>query len=172
MSPLMLLWTLVSCVLAEHDLSNNYAIIIAASSDYYNYRHQANGCHLYRTLRENGYDENHLVHINFDDAAGSQQNPHKDKLFSNPISGDVREGCKIHYEGVDIHAPNILNALSGSFFPDMNKNSTLFVYFNSINGPGVISLPNNELIFIEEILSALHHLWMIEKLGKLVLYLD
>ena len=61
----------------------------------------------------------------------------------------MAEGCVINYEGGDIHPGNIVNALVGSFFPEMNKDSILFVYINANSGPGVIGLPDNGLLFVD-----------------------
>ena len=67
------LFTLLAIVNGE--LSNNYAVIVSSSGGYFNYRLQANGCHLYNNLIQNGFSESNIIHFNVDDAVKSQTNP-------------------------------------------------------------------------------------------------
>lgn len=70
-------------------LKNNYALLIAASTGWNNYRHQADVLDLYQVLRSTGFDDDHIILIMEDDLA---DNP------SNPYPGEIRreDGVKLN----------------------------------------------------------------------------
>jgi hypothetical protein len=65
---------------------HTWALLVAGSKGYGNYRHQADVCHAYQVLRNRGLDENRIITMFYDDVAHSFFNPYKSKLFN-----EVRE---------------------------------------------------------------------------------
>lgn len=66
----------VSNVIYE-PLEDNYAIIIAASDSWMNYRHQADALVFYQLLKHRGYDDDHILFIAEDDIAYHRNNPNQ-----------------------------------------------------------------------------------------------
>lgn len=52
-----------------------YALIIAASTGWENYRHQADACAMYQLLKRNGPDDGHILLVAEDDIAFHKENP-------------------------------------------------------------------------------------------------
>ena len=50
---------------------DHWAVLVAGSNQYYNYRHQADTCHAYQILKKNGIPEDHIIHLAYDDIANS-----------------------------------------------------------------------------------------------------
>ncbi|VDM80956.1 unnamed protein product [Strongylus vulgaris] len=50
-----------------------HALIVAGSDGWYNYRHQADACHAYHTLRNHGVPEENIVVMMYDDIAHNKQ---------------------------------------------------------------------------------------------------
>lgn len=49
----------------------NYAVLVAGSSGYANYRHQSDVCHAYQILHKNGIPDSNIVVMMYDDIAHS-----------------------------------------------------------------------------------------------------
>ena len=61
---LILILALFGCASAA-----NYAVLVAGSSGYSNYRHQADVCHAYQILHKNGIPDSNIVVMMYDDIA-------------------------------------------------------------------------------------------------------
>lgn len=57
----------ISCTSAA-----NWAVLVAGSNGYYNYRHQADVCHAYQVLHKHGIPDTNIIVFMYDDIA---QNP-------------------------------------------------------------------------------------------------
>ena len=55
--------------------SDHWAVIVAGSKGFSNYRHQADTCHAYQLLKKNGIPEDQIIHLSYDDVANSRENP-------------------------------------------------------------------------------------------------
>lgn len=50
-------------------LAENFAVLIAGSKGYYNYRHQSDVCHAYHTLLNKGYKADNIILFSYNDVA-------------------------------------------------------------------------------------------------------
>jgi legumain len=55
--------------------SDHWAVLVAGSSGYGNYRHQADICHAYQILIKNGMKAENIITFAFDDIANNSENP-------------------------------------------------------------------------------------------------
>ncbi|CAH8378067.1 unnamed protein product [Eruca vesicaria subsp. sativa] len=69
-----------------------WAVLVAGSSGYWNYRHQADVCHAYQLLRKGGLKEENIVVFMYDDIAENEENPRKGIIINSPHGSDVYEG--------------------------------------------------------------------------------
>jgi len=78
---------LVLCVVyvvsAEH-----WAVLVAGSNTYSNYRHQSDIYHAYQILIKNKFDPSHIITLAYDDIAHNIKNPFKGKVFNKPSHKD------------------------------------------------------------------------------------
>ena len=65
-----------------------------------------------------------------------------------------------------------MRALDGTLFPLLNKESTVFYYLSYNGSPDVISFPNNELLFADQLKNALNLLDHHKLFAKLIIYMD
>jgi len=82
----------------------HYAVLVAGSNSYSNYRHQADVCHAYQVVKANGIPAENIVVMAYDDIANNSRNPFPGQLFNKPTASgvagtDVYAGCKIDYSG-------------------------------------------------------------------------
>jgi glycosylphosphatidylinositol transamidase (GPIT) subunit GPI8 len=47
----------------------NWAVLVAGSKGWYNYRHQADVCHAYQILHKNGIPDTNIIVMMYDDIA-------------------------------------------------------------------------------------------------------
>ena len=79
--------------------ADNWAVLVAGSDGYWNYRHQSDVCHAYQILKKNGVPEENIIVIAKDDIAFNTNNPIQGKIFNKPDGPNVYEGCVIEYSG-------------------------------------------------------------------------
>jgi legumain len=72
-----------------------WAVLVAGSNGFWNYRHQADVCHSYQTLIQKGVQPQHIITLAYDDIAQAAQNPFKGKIFNKPTYANP---------GVDVYA--------------------------------------------------------------------
>lgn len=93
-------------------------MLVAGSSGYGNYRHQADVAHAYQTLvRRGGVDPSRVIVMVYDDVATDPSNPFPGQLFNRPARGpgeDVYAGLRVTYRGADVTAANLLAVLGGN----------------------------------------------------------
>lgn len=113
----VLLLSLSLLLLLTPTLSANWAVLVAGSNGFWNYRHQSDICHAYHVLLAKGFAASNIIVFSYDDAANDSENPYPGKLFNKPTYAnpgvDVYEGCKIDYKGADVTPVNFLSVLKG-----------------------------------------------------------
>jgi len=162
--------------------ADNYAVLIAGSSGYSNYRHQADVCHAYQILVRNGVSADNIITFSYDDVANSRDNPFPGKLFNKPTEEgtpgvDVYEGCKIDYSGRDVTPDNFLAALKGDSSKASGKvlksgaEDRVFINFADHGAPGLIAFPHSEL-HADDLIDALKYMNENKMYSELVFYLE
>jgi legumain len=130
----------------------HWAVIMAGSNTYGNYRHQADACHAYQIAKNNGIPASNIIMLAYDDIAGSGSNPFPGKMFNKPTAAgtpgvDVYAGCKIDYKGKDVNAANFLKVLSGDTSASgpvlkSTAKDNVFVYYTDHGGVGILGVPS------------------------------
>jgi legumain len=110
---LFLLFTLISLV-----SSDNWAVLIAGSHTWSNYRHQSDIYHAYQILIKNGFNQNRIVTFAYDDIAHNLYNTFKGRVFNKPSyknpGKDVYGGVKLDYTGREITPQVFIGVLVGN----------------------------------------------------------
>jgi len=158
-----------------------WALLVAGSNYYYNYRHQADVCHAYQILHAHGIPDENIVVMMYDDIANSPQNPTKGVIINHPDGGDVYKGVPKDYIGKDVTPQNFINILTGN--KDAMKgigsgkviasgpNDHVFVNFVDHGATGILAFPVGELT-VKQLNDALLKMNKEKRYGKLVLYVE
>ncbi len=75
---------ILSLFLLTVSAGENWAVIVAGSNGFWNYRHQADVCHAYHILIRNGYKPENVIVFSYNDVANARENPFRGKLFNKP----------------------------------------------------------------------------------------
>jgi legumain len=174
----MKFFTVLAIALAISSVqSTNWAVIVAGSNGYWNYRHQADSCHAYQILKNAGYNPAQIIHFAYNDIANNSQNPIPGKIYNKPDGTDVYAGCVIDYSGAAVNSANYLAVLKGQSSASLPKvvNSTsadkVFLNFTDHGAPGLIAFPNDYL-YAPDLQAALQYMKDNNKYSKLVYYLE
>uniref|UniRef100_I1PYR6 legumain n=2 Tax=Oryza glaberrima TaxID=4538 RepID=I1PYR6_ORYGL len=142
-----------------------WALLIAGSSGYDNYRHQADVCHAYQIMKKGGLKDQNIVVMMYDDIAYNPKNPRKGVIINKPNGGNVYAGVPKDYKGKDVNKNNFLavllgkkSALTGAGSGKVissGPNDHVFVYYSDHGGPGVLSMPSGEGLYANELVQAL-----------------
>lgn len=151
-----LLSVLVNAVLCEH-----WALLVAGSNGYYNYRHQADVCHAYHVLHNHGIPDERIVVMMYDDIAHSDHNPIKGNIINEPNGKNLYPGVLKDYTGRHVTPEVFLKVLTGDQdgvekltgskgkVIKSGPNDHVFVYFADHGAPGLIAFPDSELHAVE-----------------------
>lgn len=114
-------------------LNDRWALIVAGSEGWSNYRHQADAHAMYRLLKKHGYKDDNIVLIVADDIAYNQKNIYKGNLHVEMGGDNVYLKDNIDYRLGDISPEDLSAILTGQ---------------RSERTPEVISATKNDNVFI------------------------
>jgi len=140
---------------AEQSTGKHWAVLVAGSSGYGNYRHQADVCHAYQVVKSHGIPEENIIVMAYDDIANNSRNPFPGQLFNQPTASgvagkDVYAGCQIDYSGSDVTPANFQKVLTGTMGSgkkqlDSTSDDNVFVFFSDHGGAGLICFPSENM---------------------------
>ena len=114
---------------------------MAGSSQYYNYRHQADVFNMYQQLKKRGFEDSHIVLFAFDDISSSAHNPYQGQVFHTLEHINVYPGAsKINYASYSVTSGNFYNALQ--HLPSTSEDH-LFIFYDNHGGPGTLGVPDS-----------------------------
>ncbi len=123
-------------------LHNKWALLVAGSSGWDSYRHQADVFYIYQILKKNGYTDDHIVLIAEDDIANNAKNPEKGYVAVRIGGENVRKDVTIDYHTSDLNPEDIKAILCGER-SDKLKNvisadstDNVFLFWSGHGSPG------------------------------------
>ena len=119
------------------ELDERWALLIAASKGWDNYRFQADVFSMYQILKQHGYDDDHIILICEDDVAYHAKNPEQGVLRVSDDGENLYDASAIDYKLSDL-APNdigdILQGFSSERLPktiNSDENDNVFIFWSS-----------------------------------------
>lgn len=110
----------------------SYALIIAGSSGWENYRHQADALEMYQLLKANGMDDDHILLIAEDDIAWNEMNPFPGNVYTSAGGVNLYEDVDIDYRLSELDFPALYDKLTGNDADrgiSLESTDNLFVYW-------------------------------------------
>ncbi|CAL4886420.1 unnamed protein product [Urochloa decumbens] len=158
-----------------------WAVLVAGSSGYGNYRHQADICHAYQILRKGGLKEENIVVFMYDDVANSVLNPRRGVIINHPEGEDVYAGVPKDYTGDQVTAKNFYAVLLGDKAAvtggsrkviNSKANDHIFIYYSDHGGPGVLGMPNLPYLYAGDFIKVLREKHASNSYAKMVIYVE
>lgn len=95
-------------------LENLRAFIVATSTGWSNYRHQADALAMYQMLKGFGYTDDQIVLVMEDDIAHHRSNPYPGVVRVTPDGENLREGAVVDYKLSELAPADLINIFSGN----------------------------------------------------------
>lgn len=169
-----LLLLLVALAAAE-----NWAVIIAGSNSWYNYRHQSNVAHQYQIYLDYGVKPENIIVFDYDDIPQYEANPFPGELYNLPgdDAKDYYKNLVIDYRGKEITKQTLFNVLlgvedgSGKKVLKSTSEDNVFINYYDHGAPNLICLINERISSdeLQDVLMLMHKKQMYQ---KLVFYLE
>jgi legumain len=171
---------LVFALLLALAAADKWALLIAGSNGYGNYRHQSDICHMYQLLHnKGGFPEDHVIVMMYDDIANNAQNPVKNNLINKPNGPNVYPGVPHDYTGNNVNKQQFLAALSGDDKTTHGRkviksteDDEIFVYYSDHGSTGLIAMPSGDYLYSNELMNTLKSMASQKKFKQLVFYLE
>ncbi|KAL3721243.1 hypothetical protein ACJRO7_005970 [Eucalyptus globulus] len=166
---------------ADASTGTQWAVLVAGSNGYYNYRHQADVCHAYQILKENGLKDENIIVFMYDDIAENEQNPTKGIIINKPNGSDVYHGVPKDYTGDETTAANLYavllgnkTALSGGSGKVLSSgpNDHVFFYYTDHGSPGLVAMPVGDYIYANDLMNVLKQMYKAKKYMNMVIYIE
>ncbi|CAB4296700.1 unnamed protein product [Prunus armeniaca] len=162
-------------------VGTRWAVLIAGSNGYWNYRHQADICHAYQLLKKGGLKDENIVVFMYDDIAYNEENPRPGVIINSPHGDDVYKGVPKDYTGDDVTVNNFFAAILGNKTAltggtgkvvDSGPNDHIFIYYSDHGGPGVLGMPTSPYIYANDLIEVLKKKHAAGTYKSLVFYLE
>ena len=141
--------------LSYPSLDDRWALLIAASKGWPNYRFQSDVFAMYQLLKQHGYADDHIVLICEDDLANNPNNPHPGELRISDTGENVYDAAAIDYRLNTLSPDDIGDILAGRasdrlpqvLHPDADDN--VFVFWSSHGSPGSMDFGGTQRMFYQ-----------------------
>ncbi|KAJ1283864.1 hypothetical protein BS78_03G159900 [Paspalum vaginatum] len=162
-------------------VGTRWAVLIAGSNGYYNYRHQADVCHAYQIMKKGGLKDENIIVFMYDDIAHSPENPRPGVIINHPQGGDVYAGVPKDYTGREVNVNNFFAVLLGNKTAvsggsgkvvGSGPNDHIFVFYSDHGGPGVLGMPTYPYLYGDDLVDVLKKKHAAGTYKSLVFYLE
>jgi legumain len=162
----------------------DWAILLAGSNSYGNYRHQSDTCHSYQIVKKFGIPDSNVIVMQYDDIANNPQNPFKGQVFNKPTATgtpgvDVYAGCKKDYTGAAVTPDMFVAVMTGDASKTGGRpvlrsgpNDRVFIFFTDHGGTGIIAFPDGSLMTSTTLISAIKQMYATKMYSHLVFYME
>lgn len=165
----------------DDSVGTRWAVLIAGSSGYGNYRHQADVCHAYQIMKKGGLKDENIIVFMYDDIANNEENPRPGVIINHPQGGDVYAGVPKDYVGEDVTVNNFFNVLLGNKEAltggsgkviDSGPDDHIFIFYSDHGGPGVLGMPTYPYLYADDLVDVLKKKHAAGTYKSMVFYLE
>ncbi|KAK3585993.1 hypothetical protein CHS0354_033110 [Potamilus streckersoni] len=160
---------------------NHWAVLVAGSYGWSNYRHQADVCHAYQILKNHGIPDERIIVFMYDDIANNTENPTPGVIINQPNGPNVYVGVPKDYTGRNVKPDLFLNVLQGNAdkvvgigsgkVVKSGPNDHIFVNFVDHGAPGILAF-GDDMLKSYQLMQAINTMHKQNKYGKMVFYVE
>ncbi len=98
-----------------------WAIILSTSTDWDNYRHQADALAVYSRLKKNGLTDDKIILMINDDLANNQLNPKPGEIYNSVGGPNLYQNVEVDYNPINLAPQDLYDILSGKSSDYLSK---------------------------------------------------
>ncbi|KAL3436618.1 peptidase C13 family-domain-containing protein [Aspergillus tetrazonus] len=180
--PLPFLLSLLFAVFASAEHTSNWAVLVATSRFWFNYRHLANVLSLYRTVKRLGIPDSQIILMLPDDMACNPRNAFPGTVYSNAdravdLYGD---NIEVDYRGYEVTVENFIRLLTDRLDEDVPRSkrlgsdagSNVLVYMTGHGGDQFLKFQDAEEIGAWDLADAFGQMWEKKRYHELLFMID
>ncbi|KAI4302116.1 hypothetical protein MLD38_037902 [Melastoma candidum] len=165
----------------DSDKGTKWAVLVAGSKDFGNYRHQADVCHAYQIMRRGGLKDENIIVFMYDDIANHPENPTPGIIINKPDGPDVYQGVPKDYTGNATTKENLYAVLLGNKKQlkggsgkvlNSGPDYRVFFYYADHGAPGLLSMPVGEDVLARELNHVFKKMHSSRKYKSMVVYVE
>jgi len=161
----------------------HWALLVAGSMGYDNYRHQADVCHAYHVLRNHGFAKENIIVMMYDDIAHNEENPFPGQIINHPDGPNVYKGVPIDYSKDEVKPDVFLSVLSGDAdnverlikrkgrVIKSGPRDNIFLNFVDHGAPGILAFPK-EFLHADQFHAVLKKMYLNWQYNEMVMYIE
>ncbi|KAF7240385.1 hypothetical protein EG68_11120 [Paragonimus skrjabini miyazakii] len=176
------------------DPEKNWAVLVAGSDGWSNYRHQSDVCHAYQILAGLGIPKENIITFMYDDIANNEENPYPGKIFNDYNHKDVYSGVQIDYKGSDVNPKVFMQVMKGDLqlkaagrkvlernggtqseiyacWKSTGPQDNVFVFFSDHGGEGLICFPEDDL-YARQLNETITYMYENKRYNQMVIYIE
>jgi len=168
----IMMWLLLTLMLDVNAVvaGKNWAVLIAGSNGWGNYRHQSDVCHAFHILHDIGNIPSEQIYVMMaDDIAHNEENPFPGNIINYPNGPNVYPGVNKNVTGEDVTAKNFLKAL---YDLPSTRHDNVFIYFTDHGAKGLVAMPFGDPLYADQLNDALKEMHKRRKYNKMVIYIE
>jgi legumain len=172
--------SLVLCGISSISAAN-WAVLVAGSNGWYNYRHQADVCHAYQVLHKHGIPDSNIIVMMYDDLAKNSENPTKGVIINHPDGDDVYHGVPHDYTGKDVTPKNFINVLLGNKEAmngigsgkvlESGPDDNVFIFYTDHGAVGLVAFPTG-VLYATDLNATITKMHSQNKYKQMVIYIE
>ncbi|KAK2952783.1 putative Vacuolar-processing enzyme [Blattamonas nauphoetae] len=157
----------------------NWAVLVAGSDGWSNYRHQCDCFRNWQILKKNNFKMENVITMCYDDIAGNSRNPFPGQMFNYPDGPNVYIGTEnIDYIGRDVTAEKFYAVLKGDRAKaggkvlETTENDNIFIHYNDHGSSGLICFPTGGYAYAKDLNAALEYMTANKRYKRILFYME
>lgn len=157
---------------------SNKALIVAASQDWENYRHQSDALKMYHLLKNNWFNDDEIVVLSYDDIPRNQYNPIRWDIHNTSNWNNLRKDAIIDYSWSSVTPQTFENILLWVKTPqtpivfESDENTNILIYIVNHAEPGSVYFYNWQFLSNQKIKEILSKMYAEKRYRQILFLLD
>ena len=168
--------------------ADNWAVLVSASKYYFNYRHYGNILNVYELLKEQGFDDDHIIILDTSLTACDKRNPRMGEIrtffdsssTSSSSHRNVNTNVIADYKGDEASVESFLRLLSGKYLQSTinskkllsSHRSNVLIYLSGHGDIGIFKFRDKEVLTSSQLSSAIVEMKSQKRFNNLLLVAD
>jgi len=160
----------------DNPIGTNWAVLVAGSNSWGNYRHQSDVYHSLQLLRSNGFPDNKIIIMHYDDIGNSPSNPTPGVIINEIGGPNVYNKVPKDYVGATVTPINFLAVIKGDRSAggrvlQSGPNDNVFIFMCDHGATHIFAFPS-QYLYADQLMQALNYMHTNKMYNKLVFYIE